>query len=295
MTGTDKFKGIFTALLTPFDKDGKINEASLEKLIEFNIACGVKGFYVGGSTGEGMLLTNEERKQLFKAAARINNGRTTMIAHVGTISTDAAIDMANCAEECGYDAISAVAPFYYSFSYEAIAGYYNDIANSVSIPMIVYNFPNSSGFAFTKEIANKLFQNPKFLGIKHTSSDMFALQQFKTLDREILVYNGFDETILAGLAMGADGAIGSTYNFMAKKFIKIMNEFENGNIKQAQKLQEEADEIICEMIKYGVFQSEKAILTAMGIDMGECRRPFLPISEDCRASMSRIAEKLMAE
>ena len=198
-------------------------------------------------------------------------------------------------QSLGYDAISAVAPYYYGFPLEAITGYYNDIANSTSLPMIVYNFPNSGKFALTKEVANEMFKNEKFIGIKHTSADMFALQQFKQLDREVVVYNGFDETLLSGLAMGADGAIGSTYNFMGKKFKKIMNDFKAGNIEDAIKGQNEADEIICEMIKYGVFQSEKAILTEMGIDMGECRKPFLPISDECRASMKKIAEKLLSE
>lgn len=290
-----KFKGLFSALLTPFDKNGKIMFSSIKELVDFNIENGIDGFYVGGSTGEGLLLTNEERKQVFKCVKEAAQNRVTLIAHVGTISTDAAIDMAKYAEELGYDAVSAVAPFYYGFPQEAIIGYYNDIAGSTGLPVIIYNFPNSNGFYLTKDIANELFKNEKFIGIKHTSSDMFALQRFKQLDRDIVVYNGFDETLLAGLAMGADGAIGSTYNFMGKKFKKIMNDFKQGNLEEAQRGQNEADEIISEMIKYGVFQSEKAILTAMGIDMGECRKPFLPITDECRASMKKIAEKILSE
>lgn len=295
MNDLNKFKGLFSALLTPFNKDSSINFEAMEKLVEFNLENGIDGFYVGGSTGEGLLLTNEERKATFKCVAEATKGRATLIAHVGTLHTDAAIDMAKYAESLGYDAISAVAPYYYGFPLESITGYYNDIANSTSLPMIVYNFPNSGKFALTKDVANEMFKNEKFIGIKHTSSDMFALQQFKQLDREIVVYNGFDETLLSGLAMGADGAIGSTYNFMGKKFKKIMNDFKAGNIDEAIKGQNEADEIITEMIKHGVFQSEKAILSEMGIDMGECRKPFLPITDECRASMKKIAEKLMSE
>lgn len=291
-TNLEKFKGIFSALLTPFDAQGAFYPEAMEQLVEFNIANGIDGFYVGGSTGEGMLLTNEERKEVFRCVAEANRGRTTLIAHVGTISTDAAMDMARSAQALGYDAISAVAPFYYSFSYEAIMGYYKDIVSSVDLPMIIYNFPNSGGFAFTKEIANTLFQDERFIGIKHTSGDMFTLQQFKHMDREILVYNGFDETLLAGLAMGADGAIGSTYNFMGKKFKQIMEDFQAGRLADAQQGQAEADAIICEMIQYGVFQSEKAILTEMGIPMGECRKPFLPITQECRHAMKRIAAQL---
>lgn len=291
----DKFKGLFSALLTPFNEDGSINFDSLEKLVEFNLQNGIDGFYVGGSTGEGLLLSPEERMQVFECVKKANKGRATLIAHVGTICTLDAIKMAKKAEELKYDAISAVAPYYYGFTLDAVLGYYNDIVNSTSLPMIIYNFPNSGGFSLTKEIANKLFENEKFIGIKHTSGDMFTLNQFKTLDREIVVYNGFDETLLAGLSMGADGAIGSTYNFMGKKFKKIMNCFNSGEIETAKALQNEANEIICEMIKYGVFQSEKAILTEMGIDMGQCRPPFLPISDECRASMKKIAHKIMSE
>lgn len=291
----DKFKGLFSALLTPFNEDGSINFDSLEKLVEFNLQNGIDGFYVGGSTGEGLLLSPEERMQVFACVKKANKGRATLIAHVGTICTLDAIKMAKKAEELEYDAISAVAPYYYGFTLDAVLGYYNDIVNSTSLPMIIYNFPNSGGFSLTKEIANKLFENEKFIGIKHTSGDMFTLNQFKTLDREIVVYNGFDETLLAGLSMGADGAIGSTYNFMGKKFKKIMNCFNSGEIETAKALQNEANEIICEMIKYGVFQSEKAILTEMGIDMGQCRPPFLPISDECRASMKKIAHKIMSE
>ncbi|MCD7722963.1 MAG: N-acetylneuraminate lyase [Clostridiales bacterium] len=291
----EKFKGILSALLTPFGKDMQVDAAGVKQLVDFNIANGIDGFYVGGSTGEGLLLTNDERKDLFKYAIEANAGRKTMIAHVGAISTAAAIDMAKCAEELGYDAISAVAPFYYKFPLEAIMGYYNDIANSTSLPMIIYNFPASSGFTLSKDIANKLFSNEKFIGIKHTSMDMFALEQFKTLEREILVYNGFDEMMLSGLAMGADGAIGSTYNFMGKKFKQIYNDFNAGNIEKAQQGQKEANEIIAEIIKYGVFQCEKALLGEMGVSVGECRAPFLPLGDDGKAAMKKIARKIMAQ
>lgn len=291
----NKFKGLFAALLTPFNEDSSINFDSLEKLVEFNIQNGIDGFYVGGSTGEGLLLSIEERMQVFECVKKATKGRATLIAHVGTICTLDAIKMAKKAEELEYDAISAVAPYYYGFTLDAVLGYYNDIVNSTKLPMIIYNFPNSGGFTLTKDIANKLFENEKFIGIKHTSNDMFALNQFKKLNREIVVYNGFDETLLAGLSMGADGAIGSTYNFMGKKFKKIMSCFNSGEIETAKALQNEANDIICEMIKYGVFQSEKAILTEMGIDMGDCRKPFLPISDECRASMKKIAHQIMNE
>lgn len=287
-----KFKGVFSALLTPYTADGKINGKSVKQIVDFNLEKGINGFYVGGSTGEGMLLTVEERKELFKYAAESNAGRGTMIAHVGTINTNHAIDMAKYAQDMGYDAISAVAPFYYGFSYEAIKGYYYDIANSVDIPMIMYNFPNANGFQFNKDRAEDMFKNKKFIGIKHTTSDLFALQQFKTMECDPLVYNGFDEMLVAGLSMGADGGIGSTYNFMPQKYVDMFRLFNDGDIKQAQKIQFEANEIITMLIKYGVFATEKGILEEMGIEMGGCRKPFTELSAEGKAYCKQLVKKL---
>lgn len=292
MMNKSKFKGVFTALLTPYTADGKINAKSVGKIVDMNLAKGINGFYVGGSTGEGMLLTVEERKELFKYAAESNAGRGTMIAHVGTINTNHAIDMAKYAEDMGYDAISAVAPFYYGFSYEAIKGYYNDIAGSVNIPMIIYNFPNANGFQFNKERAEDMFKNERFIGIKHTTADLFALQQFKTMQCDPIVYNGFDEMLVAGLSMGADGGIGSTYNFMPEKYVKMLRLFNEGDIKEAQKVQYEANEIITNLIKYGVFAAEKGILDEMGIEMGGCRKPFPELSAEGKAYCKKLVKTL---
>ncbi|MDE6276313.1 MAG: N-acetylneuraminate lyase [Clostridia bacterium] len=288
----EKFKGVFSALLTPYTADDKINGKSVKQIIDFNLAKGINGFYVGGSTGEGMLLTVEERKELFKYAAESNAGRGTLIAHVGAINTNHAIEMAKYAEEMGYDAISAVAPFYYGFSYEAIKGYYNDIANSVNIPMIMYNFPNANGFQFNKEKAEDMFKNKKFIGIKHTTADLFALQQFKTMECNPIVYNGFDEMLVAGLSMGADGGIGSTYNFMPQKYVDMFRLFNEGNIKEAQRIQYEANEIITMLIKYGVFATEKGILEEMGIEMGGCRKPFTELSAEGKAYCKKLVKTL---
>ena len=251
-------QGIFTALLTPFNADYTVNEKSLQKLVEFNLEKGVNGFYVGGSTGEGMLMSPEERKEVFRIVKRAAGDRVDMIAHCGSVSTDDAISMAKEAEALGYTAVSAVAPYYYSFSYDAIRKYYDDIVSSVSLPMVIYNFPGGNGFTFTADIAAEIFKDERFIGIKHTSTDLFALQQFKQRIERITVFNGFDEMCLA----------------------------------EAQRIQNEANAIIAELVKYGVMPCEKAILTFMGINCGPCRRPFLPISSEGAKAMKAIADSL---
>ena len=274
------FKGIFTALLTPFDGDGKLNERALGQLIENNIAAGVSGFYVTGSTAEVFLLTPEERRRVMQVTRECAGDRVTLICHVGAVSTDESVSLAREAQRLGYDAVSAVAPFYYKFSFDEIKAHYFKIACSVDLPMIVYNFPGFTGVHLTVDQIGEFLSDDRFLGVKHTSADYFALRQFKTAFPDKIIYNGYDETFLAGLSMGADGAIGSTFNFMADKFVKLRRLFLEGKLKEAMALQEEIDVIIAALCKCGVMQGEKAILKARGIDFGRARAPFAPLSED---------------
>lgn len=274
------FKGIFTALLTPFDDKNKINEKSLEQLIEMNIKKGVDGFYVSGSTAEAFLLTEEERRHLYKLVKDIVGNRCTLIAHIGCVGTLQTIDYGKYVESLGYDAISSVAPFYYKFSFEEIKQNYYMTANNVNLPMIIYNIPSFSGVSLTPANIGEFLCDERFIGVKHTSNDYFAMQQFKAAFPEKVIYNGFDEMFLAGLSMGADGGIGSTYNFMAEKFVKIKQHFDKNKIKQAQSIQADVNKIVSALCKVGVFQGEKAVLSLMGIDFGDARPPFSKLSKD---------------
>ena len=275
-----RFEGIFPALLTPFDTDDRVNPDVLCELIERNLKKNVNGFYVCGSTAEAFLLSDEERLQVMKTVSECAKGRCTLIAHIGCISTKQAIRFAEAAQELGYDAISSVAPFYYKFTFSEIKKYYFDIVNAVQLPMLIYNFPAFSGVNLTVDNVREFLTDERFIGVKHTSNDYFALEQFKTAFPQKVVYNGYDEMFLAGLAMGADGAIGSTFNFMAEKFIEIRRLFENGEIEQAQRVQKDANAIIRALCKVGVFQGEKAVLNAQGLSFGNARAPFAPLTAE---------------
>ena len=276
----EKFKGIFPALLTPFDENDKVNVTTLSELVRYNIAKGVSGFYVGGSTAEAFLLSEDERKLVYKTVAKATKGKVTLIAHVGCISTAEAIEYGQYAKSLGYDAISAIAPFYYKFNFEQIKKYYYDIVNAVDMPMIIYNFPNFSGVNLTVEQVSEFFCDERFIGIKHTSNDYFAMEQFKTRYPDKLVYNGFDEMLLSGLAMGADGGIGSTYNFMADKYIEIYRLFAMNKLDEARAIQQECNRIITALCKVGVMEGEKEVLCQMGFDFGHARAPFSILTDE---------------
>ena len=286
------FSGMYAALLTAFNKDGSINYEATGMLAERNIQKGLKGMYVAGSSGEAMMMSEEERVSLLEYVSRLNKGRVTLIAHVGSTSTDAAIRMAKRAAELGYDAVSAVAPYYYSFSGEAIRGYYTDILNATDLPMLIYNFPASGGFDGMLSLVSEMIDNEKLMGVKHTSVNLFELERFKHMKRPLTVFNGFDEMLIGGLSMGADGGIGSTYNFLQDDILAIYAAFKKGDLKKAMEVQEKVNRIIEAMIPFGVFAMEKAILTELGIPMGECRKPFLPLSEAGKAKAKEIAATL---
>ena len=286
------FSGMYAALLTAFNKDGSINYEATGMLAERNIQKGLKGMYVAGSSGEAMMMSEEERVSLLEYVSRLNKGRITLIAHVGSTSTDAAIRMAKRAAELGYDAVSAVAPYYYSFSGEAIRGYYTDILNATDLPMLIYNFPASGGFDGMLSLVSDMIDNKKLMGVKHTSVNLFELERFKHMKRPLTVFNGFDEMLIGGLSMGADGGIGSTYNFLQDDILAIYAAFKKGDLKKAMEVQEKVNRIIEAMIPFGVFAMEKAILTELGIPMGDCRKPFLPLSEAGKAKAKEIAATL---
>lgn len=273
------FKGIFTALLTPFDCNDRINRTSLEQLIKMNLKAGVTGFYVGGSTGEAFLMNESERKELLKIVKEAAP-ESTLIAHIGSINEREAISLGKYAKYLEYDAISSVAPFYYKFSFEEIKNYYYRIAEISELPMLVYNFPSFSGVNMGIDEFRQFLSSDKFLGLKHTSQDFFSLEQCKTNFPDKFIYNGFDEMCLAGLSMGADGAIGSTYNFMADKFVEIYKLFGEERLKEAYEIQKEANRIISVLSRIGVMQGEKEILNQMGFSFGHCRTPFSELSDE---------------
>ena len=280
------FKGIFTALLTPFDKENRINEKALEALVKHNLGMGVKGFYVCGSTGEAFLLSTDERKQVMQIVKDCAPD-STLIAHIGSVNEAEAAELVKCAEGLGYNAISSVAPFYYKFSFEEIKGYYNRLANSVDLPMLVYHFPAFSGVNMGVGEISQFLENDKFMGIKFTSNDFFTLEQAKSRFPNKIIYNGFDEMFLSGLSMGADGGIGSTYNFMADKFVAIQKLFSENKIREAQAIQKEANRIITLLCKFGVMQAEKEVLNQLGIDLGECRKPFGVLTDEEKAIVAK--------
>jgi len=283
--------GIYPALVTPYLENGSINEESLRRIARLNLDKGVQGFYVGGSTAEAFLLSEEERARLYGIVCDEVKGQCQVICHVGSISTDIAVRLGHEAERVGATAVSAIPPFYYQFSVEEIQAYYREIMDLVPLPMVLYNFPTTTGINLTDGSMSDLLQDERVIGIKHTSQNLFELGQMKAMYPRLYIFNGHDEVFLSGLAAGADGAIGSTYNFMAEKYLNIESLAGKGDLLQARAKQAEVVKIISALLDIGVYQGIKYFLELMGIECGGCRRPFRPL----RDSDKRVIRDLKDE
>jgi N-acetylneuraminate lyase len=287
--------GLYAALITPFHENGEVNYEQIQNVVEFLIQKGIDGFYVCGSTGEAFLLTMEERKKILETVIAKNRGRVSVIAHVGNIGTDLSVELGKHAKAAGADAISSVTPFYYKFSEKEIINYYYALADRTQMPTIVYNFPSLTGFALSIKDVDELAKNPNIVGIKHTSLDLYALERFKKAHPRLTVFNGHDEVLLYGLIAGADGGIGSTYNFMPHKFRKLRQFVLQGKIKEAQNVQHEINDVIDYVSKYGAMRVAKEFLRDWGFDCGNCRAPFTPLTDAEKAELKTVFIKKVRE
>ncbi len=287
-----QFEGIFPAIITPIDENEEINEKALEQVIEKTLKQGVSGFYVGGSTGESFLLRNEQRVQLVKAVCEIVNGRCDVIANIGTFSTKATIEMAEEAGKYGVSAVSAVPPFYFSYSKDEIRQYYYDIADTTGLPVVIYNIPKMSGVSFTTEELLQFMAHDGIIGVKQTTMDLMQTEALVRQSTGCTVFNGHDEILLPTLSVGVKASIGSTFSIMGDVFVELKKAFDEGNIERARYLQGKGNEMIKTLLEVGIFPAIKGVLKLQGIDCGNCIKPYQPLTKADYEKLEAALEKL---
>lgn len=285
-------EGLFTALMVSYDKDGNINEKGLREIIRHNLEVSkVDGLYVNGSTGENFMISTEEKKEIFRIVKDEVKDQVKLIAQVGSINLKESIELAKFATDLGYDALSAVTPFYYKFDFEEIKYYYNEIINSVDNKMIIYSIPALTGVNISLDQFAELFENEKIIGVKFTAGDFYLLERMRTTFPDKLLYAGFDEMLLSATVLGVDGAIGSTFNVNGKRARQIFELAKQGEVEQARKVQHETNDFITELLNNGLYQTLKEIMKEKGIDAGYCRKPMKELSEQKVAVAKNLAAK----
>lgn len=285
-----KFCGVMPALVTPLDEKEKLNVPVLHSLMDYLAAQGAYGFYVGGATGEGLALDTEVREELAYEAVKASGHKVPVIIHIASTNMREAIRLAKQAENAGADAISAIPPLFFAYDEDDVYSYYKELASSVHIPMMVYYNP-AAAFGISADFAARLFTIENVSAIKWTSSDYYGLLRLKDLTHgEMNILNGPDEMLLMGLSAGADGGIGTTYNFQLPTMINIYESFRKGDIPAARKFQTEADRRINALLKYKCIPATKAVLCRMGFDVGDASFPMKRYTE---AEKERIFREVM--
>lgn len=279
----EALRGIIPALVTPFDKNNKVDHGALRALVEHLIGKGVNGFYACGSTGECFLMTEEERMETAKTIIEATRGRVPVAVQVGNIATDSAVRLAKQAAADGADYISSVPPFYFQFSLDEIARYYATISETTDKPMIIYNIPAFSGVSLNTKNMKTITDNCDVWGLKYTAYDLFELEKIRRAFPELNIFYGHDELFLNSLPIGTSGAIGSTFNVMPERYQEIKKAYEAGKMEEAGKMQSEVNKAIEAMISCGVMPSIKYILSKQGIPCGDCRQPFSKVTEEQKA------------
>jgi N-acetylneuraminate lyase len=269
-------------------------------------AKGVKGVYVGGSSGECIYQNVEERKLLLENVVEAAEGKLTIIAHVACNSTRDSVELAKHAASLGVDAIASIPPIYFKLPEYSIADYWN--AMSAAAPdtdFVIYNIPQLAGVALTMPLFREMIKNPNVIAVKNSSMPVQDIQMFKDEGtrngRPFVVFNGPDEQLISGLVMGADGGIGGTYGVMPELILKAFQLVKDGDIATARQVQYDIDNIIYALCatKGNMYASIKEVLRRReGLDIGGVRAPLtdlvpedMPLIDKCVEMIDAAMEK----
>lgn len=299
MRNLEKYYGVIPAFYGCYDENGKACGERARKLTRYFIENGVQGVYVGGSSGECIYQTKEERMMILENIVNEAKGRLTIIAHVACNNTQDSMELAAHAEKLGVDAIAAIPPIYFRLPEYAIAKYWNDISSAApNTDFIIYNIPQLAGVSLTPSLYKEMLKNPRVIGVKNSSMPIQDIQTFKSIGGEdTIVFNGPDEQFIGGFMIGAKGGIGGTYGAMPKLFLKALECFKNGDYETACKIQYDINDIItalcsCKGNMYAVIKETLRINHKL--DIGGVRAPLFNICPEDKEKIENCA-KLIRE
>lgn len=281
----EKITGLVAATFAAYKGNGEINLDVIPDIVEKLIKDGVSGVFVCGTNGEGPNLTIEERMAIVEAYVKAVNKRIKVMVHVGHSSVREARKLAAHAQDVGADAFSSVSAFYFKpASVKALVSSMAEIASAApDIPFYYYNIPHLTGVAMNMldfmQLAEEII--PNFRGLKYTATTLHeyeACLNYKNGKYDILY--GLDEMLLGALAVGAKGAVGSTYTFAAPLYRKIIDNFENHRIEDARQLQMDSIKMVQSLVKFAPIPAQRAIVGMEGIELGPCRLPLVDLTDD---------------
>jgi len=273
------FKGSGVALVTPF-KDGKINYEKMGQLIEWHIENKTDAIIVCGTTGESATMTDEERKSTIKFVVDKVNKRIPVIAGSGSNNTSYSIELSKYCQEVGADGLLIVTPYYNKATQGGLIKHYTAIANSVDLPIILYNVPGRTGVNITPTTVEKLSKVENIVAIKEASGNISQVAEIARLCGEnFAIYSGNDDQIVPILSLGGIGVISVLANVLPKETHDIVEKYLSGDVEESRKLQLSLNELVNSLFIEVNPIPVKAAMNLMGMEVGELRLPLTNITE----------------
>ena len=277
------FNGVWPALVTPFTAEDTVNVPVLRELVEYLIDKRVDGFYVCGTTGEGIYMSVEERKLIAEIVLKQLRGRVPAIVHVGCVSVRDAVALAQHAQRVGAAGVSSILPPFYS-NPQSLHNYFATIAAAVpNLPLLTYIF---GGPMDAVALMREWMKIPNVVGTKYTGPNMYEFRHIVELRSDgWTVFSGMDEQCLFAAMFGASGNIGSTLNFMPGVYREIHACCKNGDLTRGRELQIRANKVTSVLLPFGFPGALKEVMGMLGFDCGKPRLPNLPLLEEKRDSL----------
>lgn len=277
-----RLTGLVAAPHTPLHADGRLRLDTIERQAEHLVETGLRGAFVCGTTGESHSLTVEERQQVAERWVAVSAGRFPVVVHVGHNCLTDARTLAAHAQRVGADAVAAAAPCFFR---PATVSELTDACAAVAgaapgLPFYYYDIPSMTGVTVSAAALLERGQEyvPNLAGVKFTNSDLITLQECLALGDAFDVVFGYDEMLLAGLALGVRGAVGSTYNFAAPLYHRLLAAFQAGDLATARGLQRQSVALIRVLQCFGGVRASKALMGLLGIDCGPVKPPLAPMT-----------------
>lgn len=288
------FSGIWPALFTPLADDGEtLCLERLRRLLEFLLPLGIDGLFIGGSTGEGVLLSPDERERLAEAVLAEVSGQVPVIVHVGALATRDSVRLARHAGRAGAAAVSSLPPFLFPVAQSSVIEHWRRIGAAGEVPFFVYHIPRLTGHSLRPEHVPDLLALPNCVGFKFSDPDLALMRALiDAADGRLTVLSGYDQQCAYAQAAGAHGAIGSTYNWLAPLFVRLYAAHRAGDLAAAAAWQARANRLMRPALAYEVIAGQKAVMRYLGVDCGPTRRPLAPLSAAQEAELFGLLDAL---
>lgn len=286
------FTGAGVAMITPMHSDGSINFDVMEQIIEYQIENGTDAIIACGTTGEAATLSEDEHCQVLSFVSEKVNGRIPVIAGTGSNDTSTAVSLSKKAQQYGADALLCVTPYYNKTSQAGLVKHFNTIADSVDLPMIVYNVPSRTGCNIQPTTYAELCKHPNIVATKEANGDISSVSKTRSLCGDNLyIYSGNDDQTVPFMSLGALGVISVFSNFCPKEMHDICQLCLDDKFKEASKLNFHYVELMNVMFSDVNPIPVKTAMNLLGFDAGECRLPLVPMSEQGYHNLKDIFAK----